>query len=148
MEALERTVTELNGDPDRLYLTGISLGGYGSWHLALAHPEYFAAVVPVCGGIVKPDTAQNVRQSPLTLGADDPYGTTAKRLRRVPIWIAHGEDDTVIPVSESRLMFEALTREGADVRYREYDGVGHGVWDEAYGEPELWDWLLAQRRTR
>lgn len=146
MRALERTVTELAGDPDRLYLTGMSLGGYGVWHLALENPGRFAAIVPVCGGIVKPQTAQNVRQSPITIDAADPYAFTAERLRGLPAWIFHGADDSVIPASESRRMHEELRLRNAPVRYTEYPGVGHNAWDPAYGDPALWEWLFAQHR--
>lgn len=146
--AVDRTVEELNGDPDRVYLTGLSLGGYGSWHLALAHPDRFAALVPVCGGIVKPETAASVRQSPLTIDVEDPYELTARKLRHLPVWMFHGEEDPVIPASESRRMFDALRTVGADVQYDEVPGVGHGVWDDAYGRQGLWEWMLRQRRKQ
>jgi predicted peptidase len=144
MAALDRTIKEFGGDRRRVYLTGLSLGGYGTWHFAMAYPDRFAAIVPVCGGIVKPESAVNVRQSPLTLGAADPYALTAGRVRNLPVWIFHGADDPIIPASESRRMHEELKKLGADVRYTEYPGVGHDSWDRAYGEEELWRWLLAQ----
>jgi predicted peptidase len=144
MMALDRTVEEFDGDPSRIYLTGLSLGGYGTWHLAMAHPDRFAAIVPVCGGIVKPDTSQNVRQSPLTIGAPDPYAFAAERVKHLPVWILHGEDDNLIPASESRRMHEELRKRGASVRYTEFPDVGHNAWDPAYGDPALWEWLLAQ----
>lgn len=146
MAALEAATAEFGGDRSRTYLTGLSLGGYGTWHLALEHPQRFAALVPVCGGIVKPDAAKNVRQSPLTMGAADPYAFTAESLRDVPIWIFHGAEDGVIPATESRRMKEELDRRGASARYTEYPGVGHNAWDPAYGDESLWKWLLAQRR--
>ena len=146
MRALDEATREFGGDPSRTYLTGLSLGGYGTWHLALAHPNRFAAIVPVCGGIVKPDTSANVRQSPLTQHTSDPYAFTADALKHIPIWIFHGSDDKLIPPSESRRMKEELDRRGADARYTEFTGVGHNAWDPAYGAPELWRWLLAQRR--
>lgn len=146
IEALERTIDELSGDPDRVYLTGLSLGGYGTWHLALAEPDRFAALVPVCGGIMKPETAMSVRQSPLTMQADDPYAFTAEQLAHLPVWIVHGADDPIIPASESRRMFEELERVGADVRYVEVPDAGHAVWDEAYADPDLWEWLFTQAR--
>lgn len=146
MRALDRSVAEFRGDPHRVYLTGLSLGGYGVWHLALEHPERFAALVPVCGGIVKPESAQNVRQSPLTAGAADPYAFVAGKLRHVPVWMFHGADDPLIPASESRRMNEELRKVSASVRYTEYPGVGHNAWDPAYGDAALWTWLLEQRR--
>ena len=146
MQALADVVAEFRGDAERIYLTGLSMGGYGTWHLALAHPDTFAALVPVCGGIVPNGSAASVRQSPLTLAADDPYAFTAERLRHLPIWMFHGADDTVVLPSESRRMREALEAVRADVRYTEYPEVGHNSWDRAYGESELWRWLFAQRR--
>jgi predicted peptidase len=146
MLALDAATREFGGDPARTYLTGLSLGGYGTWHLAMEHPDRFAALVPVCGGILKPETANSVRQSPLTAGAADPYAATAQKIRPgIPIWIFHGADDKVIPPTESRRMFAELQKLGANVRYTELPGVGHNAWDPAYGNPELWTWVLAQR---
>lgn len=146
MLALDRSIVEFRGDPERVYLTGLSMGGYGTWHLALEHPGRFAALVPVCGGILPQATTTSVRQSPLTMQAADPYAFVAQELRHLPIWIFHGEADTTIPVSESRRIAEELRKAGAGVRYTEYPGVGHNAWDPAYAEPELWQWLFAQRR--
>lgn len=145
MLALDRSIAEFNGDQGRVYLTGLSMGGYGAWHLALAHPDRFAALVPVCGGILPQPTA-SVLQSPLTMQATDPHAFVAHALRHVPIWIFHGAADQTIAVSESRRMAEELRKEGAVVKYTEYPGVGHNAWDPAYAEPELWQWLFAQRR--
>lgn len=145
IRALELTTDELNGDPRRTYLTGLSMGGYGTWHLALAHPEKFAAIVPVCGGIVKPETAQSVRTSPLVADQSDPYGFAAAQLRHIPVWIFHGAGDAIIPPSESRRMFAELRDAGANVQYTEYEGVGHDSWVRAYGDREMWNWLFARR---
>ncbi|HWW60609.1 MAG TPA: prolyl oligopeptidase family serine peptidase, partial [Thermoanaerobaculia bacterium] len=146
MRALDQAIAELGGDRTRVYLTGLSMGGYGAYHLALAHPDRFAAMIVVCGGIVPPVTATACRQSPLTMSAADPYAFTARALRAIPIRLFHGADDPIIPASESRRMADALRREGADVEYVEYAGVGHDSWDRAYAEPELWPWLLRQHR--
>ena len=146
MAALEKSIAEFHGDQARLYLTGLSMGGYGTYHLALAHFDTFAALVVVCGGLVPHATTTAVQQSPLTMGAEDPYAFTAHALRHLPIRIFHGDADPVIPVSESRRMAEELQKEGADVRYVEFAGVGHNAWDRAYGDAELWDWLFRQRR--
>jgi predicted peptidase len=146
MAALEKSIIEFHGDRSRLYLTGLSMGGYGTWHLALAHPDLFAALVVVCGGLLPHETATSVRQSPLTIGQDDPYAFTAHALRRLPIRIFHGDADPIIPVVESRRMAENLTREGADVAYVEYPGVGHNAWERAFGDAGIWEWLLRQRR--
>jgi len=147
MAALEKSIIEFHGDRRRVYLTGLSMGGYGTWHLALAHPNTFAALVVVCGGLLPHATTTAVQQSPLTTAASDPYAFTAHALRVVPIRMFHGDADPVIPVGESRRMAENLAREGADVRYVKYPGVGHNAWDRAYGDAEIWEWLFKQHRS-
>src|SRR5215210_1354699 len=131
MQSLEQTVAEFNADPERLYLTGVSMGGYGTWHLASEHPGKFAAIVSICGG------------SPLREG--DRFATVARRVGHTPAWVFHGAADTVVPVSESRQMVEAMRAIKGNVRYSEYEGVGHNVWLNALGESELLPWLLKQR---
>lgn len=148
MSALDAAIAEFSGDRDRVVLTGLSMGGFGTWHLALVHPERFAALVPVCGGIVPAGSATSVRQSPLTAHANDPYAFTAQKLHHIPTWIFHGADDTVIFPSESRKMHDAMRAAGADVRYTELAGVGHNAWDAAYGDDALWAWMLAARVTQ
>jgi predicted peptidase len=118
-------------------LTGVSMGGYGTWRLALDHPHRFAALVPVCGGLGA--RRERLAGQPLS----DPHRTAARRLRHVPAWIFHGADDPIIPVSESRSMAEALREVEGEVRYTEYPGVGHKTWDLAYAEPGLMPWMLA-----
>jgi predicted peptidase len=145
MAALDAASAEFHGDRDRTYLTGLSMGGYGSIHLALANPRRFAAVVIVCGGLLPHATTTAVRRSPLIPDGVDPYAFVAHALRAVPMWIFHGADDPVIPVDEGQHFDEELKKAGANVRYTEYPGVGHNAWDRAYGEAELWSWLFAQR---
>jgi predicted peptidase len=125
--ALDDVAKNFAIDEDRVYVTGISMGGYGAWQLASMHPERFAAAVPICGG---------VRGS---------HERAAQRLARMPQWIFHGDADDIIKVSESRMMVAALRNAGAPIRYTEYAGVRHNSWDRAYAEPELLPWLLAQR---
>ncbi len=132
MAEIEQTATEFGADAKRLYLTGVSMGGFGAWHMAAAHPETFAAVVSICGG------------SPLKAG--DRFTPIARKVAGTPVWVFHGSDDPIVPVTESRQMVEALKHvEGNRVRYSEYKGVGHSVWLNALGERELLPWLLAQR---
>jgi len=147
MAALEKSIAEFHGDRSRLYVTGLSMGGYGVYHLALAHPNTFAALVVVCGGLLPHETTIAVQQSPLAKDAPDPYEFTAHALRHLAIRLFHGDADTVIPVSESRRMAEALKAEGADVQYVEFPGAGHNAWDRAYGDEALWTWLFLQRKA-
>ncbi len=130
MKALEQTVSEFGADPERLYLTGVSMGGFGAWHLASEHPERFAAIVSICGG------------SPLRDG--DRFAPIARKVGKTPAWLFHGSADKVVPVSESRQMVEALKAIKGNVRYSEYEGVGHNVWLKALAEQELIPWLLKQ----
>ena len=132
MAEVEQTAREFGADAKRLYLTGVSMGGFGAWHMAAAHPSKFAAVVSICGG------------SPLRTG--DRFAPIARKVGSTPVWVFHGSDDPVVPVTESRQMVEALKHvEGNRVRYSEYKGVGHSVWLNALGERDLMPWLLAQR---
>lgn len=137
LAALDRALAELHGDPLRVCLTGVSMGGYGTWRLALDHPHRFAALVPVCGGLGA--RRERLAGQPLS----DPHRAAALRLRHLPAWIFHGAADPIIPVSESRSMAEALRRVDGEVRYTEYPGVGHDCWDLAYAEPDLMPWMLA-----
>src|ERR1044071_1350785 len=114
MAEVEQTAGEFGADTKRLYLTGVSMGGYGAWHMAAAHPTTFAAVVSICGG------------SPLRTG--DRFAPIARKVGSTPFWVFHGSDDAVVPVTESRQMVAALKQvEGNRVRYSEYKGVGHSV---------------------
>lgn len=146
--ALEQTITEFHGDPDRIYLAGLSMGAYGAWVLAFENPERYAAIVSIAGGIVPPAGRRaRLAQLPPTLQADDPYTATAARVKGIPAWLFHGADDPTVPVTESRQIVAALQKAGASPRYTEYPGVVHNSWDRAFADPELAKWLLAQRRT-
>lgn len=148
MNALDAVSSEFHVDGDRVYLTGISMGGYGAWHLAMAHRARFAAAIVVCGGLLPHESAKSVRRSPLLSSAADPYAAAASMLRGLPTTIFHGTRDTVVPVEESRSMAAALRQVDADrVRYVELPDVGHNAWDPAYADAALWEWLFAQRRS-
>jgi predicted peptidase len=141
LKTLQSAIEEYNGDPDRVYLTGLSMGGYGTFYLGSKYPGKFAALVPVCGGIVPPFRA---RETNTVQG--DPYLDAAKKIGSTPTWIFHGGADPVVPVSESRKMAEALKKVGNRVKYTEYEGVGHNSWDRAYSDPGLFGWMLSKRR--
>lgn len=144
--ALDAATREFHGDPDRTYLTGLSMGGYGTWELALQQPQRFAALVPVCGGLSTPRAERNLFVTPVA-GEPDPHAALAQRLRHVPTWIFHGAKDDVVPPRDDRLTFAALQAAGADVRYTEFPDANHNSWDPAYAEtPALWTWLFAQGR--
>jgi predicted peptidase len=112
-------------DPDRIYITGISMGGFAAWEALIRHPQRFAAAIPVCGG------------------GDVSH---ADRIKNVPVWAFHGADDPVVPVEYSRSMIKMIKNAGGRPLYTEYPGVGHNSWDRAYAEPELLSWLFSQKR--
>jgi predicted peptidase len=130
LETLTALIDDVVGrcaiDEDRVLLTGLSLGGMGACRLASFDPHRFAALTPVCG------TA--------------PWAILPERLRHVPVWAFHGEDDEVVSPDESRELVAALRAVGGDARLTTYPGVGHAAWDPAYADPELLDWWLAARR--
>ncbi len=132
--ALEAATQEFSGDRNRTYLTGVSMGGFGTWALARERPSLFAALVPVCGG-VGPKVATS------------PYDEVARQFRDMPIWIFHGAKDDAVEPERSRRMAAALKAAGArDAHYTEFPDANHNAWDPAYATPELWTWLFAQRR--
>jgi predicted peptidase len=140
MAALAQAQKEFHGDPQRVYLTGLSMGGYGTWYLAGKYPGKFAAIAPICGGILMPDVAR--KQSP---DATKPYEEAAAKVgKNTPTWIFHGGDDPVVPPSESQRMAAAMKTLGGEVRYTEYPGVGHNSWEKAYAEQELFTWMLSK----
>ncbi len=147
---LDAAMREFDGDPDRVYLTGISMGGYGTWELALQQPARFAALVPVCGGITVDWTdARPGLRAHSVADAADPFAATAQRLKDVPAWIFHGGLDNVVPPAQSRRMEAALKVAGArDVRYTEFPDANHNSWDAAYAHAPMWRWLFTQRRGR
>lgn len=112
-------------DPKRLYVVGQSMGGYGTWDALVRRPDLWAAGVPICGG-------------------GDP--SRAAAIKDIPIWAWHGENDTMVPVSGSRDMIAALRQAGGQPQYTELKKGGHGVWNPAFEDPKLYDWLFAQRR--
>jgi predicted peptidase len=146
LKALDQTISEFDGDPARVYLTGMSMGGYGTWAIAAARPEKFAALAPVCGGINPPPFAAALFALPKPPAGLDLYRLVAERVGKTPVWAFHGELDPIVPVAESRKMVAAIRAAGGNVRYTEYRGVGHNSWEWAYREPDFFSWLLSQKR--
>ena len=121
-------------DASRVYLTGLSMGGYGSWSLGTTHPERFAAIAPICGG----------GDSVLFRLHD---AKKAAALKSLPIWAFHGDNDAAVPVQKSEEMISALKKFGvAEARLTVYPGVGHDSWTESYNNPELYEWFLKHQR--
>jgi len=146
MGALDRAVTEFRIDPDRVYLTGLSMGGNGTWHLAYNHPDRFAAIAPICAFVTR--LPERTFKSAVPADSAAAFTTLARRIAKLPTWIFHGEIDHAVPVAQSRLAAEAIRSAGGDVRYTEFLGMDHNVWDAAYASPQFVSWLFAQRRKR
>lgn len=143
--ALDDAMRGYGGDPRRVYVTGMSRGGYGVWELALAFPDRFAALVPVCGGIESPDDYDDLYVARLR-PAPDPYAELARQIGDMPVWLFHGALDDLVPPENSRLVVEALRAAGASPRYTEFADANHNSWDAAYAAPRLWAWMLAQEK--
>ncbi len=135
LPVLEQLLTEalnnLNIDPLQVYLTGLSMGGFGAWHLAVEYPQYFAALAPVCGG------------------GSRVYGFPERvcTIRDIPAWVFHGAKDDIVPIQESEIMVDTLKACGGDVRFTVYPNAGHDSWTETYSNPELYAWFLAHPKA-
>lgn len=123
---LDEIVAKYDVDEDRIYLTGLSMGGYGTWTLAWAYPERFAAIAPICGGGKR---------------------FMARRLDSVPIWAFHGAKDRVVPQRESEEMVKAVRASGGSAKLTIYPDAGHDSWTETYKNQKLYDWFLSHRRV-
>lgn len=146
--ALDQTVKEFDGDEKRLFVSGFSLGGVGTWHAALLHQKKFAAIVPIAGRITPMEfEVSNTSPEILALAnSDDPYKAFAGKLKDIPTWIFHGGKDESMPVDLSRKMNEALQQVGnPNVRYTEFEGMGHYSVEAAFKTPELFEWLANQK---
>lgn len=131
---LDEVVAQEKVDRSRIYLTGLSMGGYGTWNLGITHPERFAAMAPICGGGNLISVLLSDREK-------------AKDLKSLGIWAFHGGKDPVVPVSESQRMVDSVRRIGVtDVKLTIYPEAGHDSWNEAYKDPELYKWFLAHKR--
>jgi predicted peptidase len=126
---LENIIEKYQVDRSRIYLTGLSMGGNGSWHLAAAYPSMFAAVVPICGW-----------SDPL-LG----FPERIKVLRDVPVWAFHGAEDEVIPLQRSQELVDVLKANQGDVKFTVFPNTPHDSWTQTYENPELYEWLLQQK---
>ena len=125
IELLNSVCESLKVDQERIYLTGLSMGGFGSWKLAASHPNRFAAVVPICGGA---------------------SGKYAEALKNVPIWAFHGDADRIVPIKRSADIVEAIKAAGGTlIKFTTLEEVGHNSWSSAYATPDLYIWMNKQR---
>jgi predicted peptidase len=124
---LDEIVTQYRVDENRIYLTGLSMGGFGTWHYAAAHPERLAAIAPICGG-------------------GDPK--TADAIKDIPAWVFHGAKDDVVPVSKSQEMVDVFKACDADVQFTIYPDAGHDSWTETYNNKALYDFFLSHEKGK
>jgi predicted peptidase len=122
---LDDVEKEYRVDKDRVYLTGLSMGGFGTWNLAATAPGRFAAIAPICGG-------------------GDPK--TAEKLKGLPIWVFHGAKDNAVPLKRSEDMVKALKEAGHEVKFTIYPNAAHDSWTATYDNPELYKWFLSHKR--
>ncbi len=145
IKALEKTIEEFNGDSKRIYLTGFSMGGYGTWYLAAKYPKKFAAIVPIGGHIVPAFLKVPMKMPPMLKDAMHPnmlplyessnlYKSFAKAVGKTPTWIFHGEKDNQVPINDSREIVKAVKEINPKAKYTEYKGNRHFVYGEAYTE--------------
>lgn len=127
LDLVEQTKKSLPVDADRVYITGLSMGGYGTWTAIAQKPDLFAGAIPICGGGVPAE---------------------AGKLVSVPVWAFHGGADGTVPPERSRVMIAAIQAEGGWPRYTEYPGVGHNSWTQTYDDDVVLDWLLSQRLSQ
>jgi predicted peptidase len=124
-ELLDKLTAELPVDKQRLYVTGLSMGGFGTWDAIARRPQYFAAAIPICGG---GDTAQ------------------APKLVSLPVWAFHGDKDPVVKPNRTRDMIETIRKAGGTPKMTMYPGVQHDSWNHAYADPAVLEWLFAQKK--
>ncbi len=124
---LDDIIARYDVDTERIYLTGLSMGGFGTWSLASEYPERFAAIAPICGGGNR---------------------IMALRLRDMPVWVFHGAKDKVVPLEESEEMVNAIRSRGGNVKLTVYPDAGHDSWTETYNNQQLYDWFLEHRRSQ
>jgi predicted peptidase len=124
---LDEIVEKYKVDQDRVYVTGLSMGAFGTWSLAAYQPKRFAAIVPICGG-GEPTVVKLVAQA-------------------VPTWAFHGAKDPLVPLERSEKMVEAVKKSGCEVKFTVYPEAGHDAWTETYSNPQLYEWLLQQKRV-
>ena len=123
---LDELSSKYKVNPDRIYVTGLSMGGFGAWRLAAYAPHRIAAIVPICGG-------------------GEPGST--RLFSHIPVWAFHGAKDTGVSLDRSQVMIDALVKNGANPKFTIYPEAGHDSWTETYNNPELYEWLLAQKRV-
>jgi len=127
---LESIIKQYRVDPSAIYLTGLSMGGFGTWHMAVEYPDLFSAIAPICGGglgiLGFPERVINIKD--------------------LPVWAFHGEKDNIVSVEESRILVKTLKEAGGNAMLKIYPDAGHDSWTETYSDPELYEWFMSKRK--
>lgn len=126
-ELIDKVVAEYNIDTDRISITGLSMGGFGTWEMGLSFPDFFSAIAPICGGGLS---------------------FRCSALKDTPVWAFHGDMDTAVPIQNSIEMVDAVNKAGGKARLTILHGVGHYSWEEAYNDSNLIEWLITQRKHK
>ncbi|WP_292590717.1 prolyl oligopeptidase family serine peptidase [Mesotoga sp. UBA5557] len=128
---VDSIVEQYRVDSSRLYLTGLSMGGFGTWHMAVEYPELFSAIAPICGGGLE------------ILG----FPERVAEIKDLPVWAFHGEKDNIVSIEESRVLVRTLKEFGAHPILTIYPDAGHDSWTETYSNPELYEWFINNRKS-
>ena len=124
---VDKIAAQYSVDPDRIVCTGLSMGGFGTWEMGVTYPDFFAAIAPVCGG---------------------GFSWRAALLKDMPVWAFHGDADSVVPISYSETMVEAIKKAGGNPKFTVFPGVNHNSWDSAYQTTDVVKWLTEQRKGK
>lgn len=145
--SLSQTENEFKIDKDRIYLTGVSMGGFGTWFMASKYPNKFAAMAPIAARLT-PAYGYEVPYGFVTHGVEKSEVASALSgsIGEIPVWIVHGEKDHIVPVENSRDIYKALKRRGHQVVYEELMGVKHNSWEFAYEDSGLIEWMFGQKK--
>ena len=122
---IDKVIADYNIDPHRVSITGISMGGYGTWEMGITFPDYFSAIAPICGGS---------------------FYWRGGNLVKMPVWAFHGDKDDMVPVENSISMVDSVNGAGGNAKLTVFHNVGHGSWDDAYLHTDLINWLISQKR--
>ncbi|HDP77814.1 MAG TPA: phospholipase [Mesotoga infera] len=128
---LDTVVKQYRVDSSKMYLTGLSMGGFGTWHMAVEYPDLFAAIAPVCGGGLG------------ILG----FPERVLEIKDLPIWAFHGGKDNIVSAEESRILIRTLKDAGGNPMLKIYPEAGHDSWTETYSDPELYEWFMSKRKS-
>ncbi|HVA66473.1 MAG TPA: hypothetical protein VNK24_06065 [Elusimicrobiota bacterium] len=145
MKALKKEIKEFRGDKRRIYLTGISMGGYGVWRMAADHPGFFAALTPISGAIHSPASIPEIPPAIDFLSGQDPFAVLAEKIGATPVWVFHDADDPLVSVADDRRIAAAFAGRPT-FHYTELTGYGHLAWLGAYADAAWARWLFAQQK--